>query len=265
MARDRGGGHGVSTYLVVAWLLMCSGCSRAGEGRECTTISRCRPAFNIEWAAGTRADEGAAARLANIARRESHTQLAELDPGTAPVKFTVVSELAGSDAVTFADERRIVLAAAWLSKREEELSPLIAHELAHIAIGTIPGYQGIPLWLQEGVAEMAAGRVRCEVSVDLGALQALGYDVRAALHDSSGPPTAIQYKIYGAFTAYIAAASRESVVRLLADITRRGVEPVLKRETGRGLQVLERDWLTGLPSQQATNECESRNESLRDR
>ena len=222
----------------------------------CPRASVCQPGFNIEWAPGTRPDAAAAERLALVAERATPTVADVLDLGAAAITFTVVSELRDSDAMTLPDERRIVIPRAWIAKSETELSELVGHELAHVAIGRIPEFRRIPLWLREGVAELAAGRTGCGASRELGALHALGYDVRSALHDTSSLPTAIHYKVYGSFAAFTGKASRVSLGTALAEVAKHGADSGLKLVTGRDRVQLEEQWATGLRMHDTERSCD---------
>jgi hypothetical protein len=212
--------------------------------------------FNFEWAPGTRRDTTEARRLILLAERASQaTVIRELDLGSAAITFTIVDELRNSDAITLEEERRIVISNAWVSKPATELSELLSHELAHVAIGRIPKFQRIPVWLREGVAEIAAGRVGCRPSRDLSALHSLGYGIRSALHDTSGPPTAIHYKVYGSFAAFVLKASRTRLRTLLTDISNDSADSGIRRATGRGLDLLERQWVVALATQASDAGC----------
>lgn len=48
---------------------------------------------------------------------------------------------------------------------EEDLQRVVRHELAHIGLGAILGYQGIPIWFHEGFAEWSTGGLTCEGEV----------------------------------------------------------------------------------------------------
>jgi hypothetical protein len=252
------GGHGALMLVSCICVAVVSGCSAENGYRACGANLPCdEPRFTVEWVPEANRDSADEARLSRVAEHASSaTILRQLNVGTEPIKFTIVSELPESDAVTLVEERRIVIGRDWIVKSDPPLEALVTHELTHLAIGQIPGYQRIPLWLQEGVAEMAAGRTGCRMSQELGALHSLGYSVTAALHDSSGAATAIHYKVYGSFSVFIINAAQANITRLLAEIARHGLDVGLKRATGRAVDLLEQQWLAELERRQHESTCE---------
>lgn len=247
--------HGLSN-LVTAIGLMVGACSPAREHTMCGPDSLCPPRVYVQWAPGLNTDSVAERQLAEVAQRASQRIVVDsLGLGIEPVTITIVSELRGSDALTLEDERRILLPIAWLSKPQKELSELVTHELAHVAVARIPGFRRIPFWLREGVAEFSAGRAGCQASRELGGLQALGYDLKRALHDTAEAPSALHYKAYGSFTAFVIERSQVVLPVLLTGIARDRVDSELQRATGLGPGQLEERWSAALQMTDSNSRC----------
>jgi hypothetical protein len=255
MARPARVRHGVSALLAGIWLGVSS-CSQIREAVECGSAT-C-PRLDVEWASATNPDLAAADRLSSLARRASHTPILDtLGLGPEPITLYLVNGLVGSDAMAFGEERRVVIPVGWAAKSERELSELVSHELTHIAIARINGYRRIPAWLREGVAEIASGRIGCQASQDLSSLQALGFDLRGALHDTTGFPTALHYKVYGSFSAFVVGASRSGLSSLLHRIALEGAASGFKSATGMGQDQLEGQWRDKLRNRNSNEHCGS--------
>jgi hypothetical protein len=247
--------HGVSTLATTIGLMVWA-CSPAREQRTCGRGVVCLASVEVQWAPGMKTDSFAERRLGEVTRRASQTIFMDsLDLGVEPITVTIVSELRGSDAMTLEDERRILIPIAWLAQPQKELSELVTHELTHVAVARIPGFRRIPFWFREGLAEFAAGRVGCQTSMELGGLQALGYKLKRALHDTAGPPSALQYKAYGSFTAFVIERSRVGLPALLKGIAKDGADSEFQRATGLGTDQLEERWSAALQMRDSNSSC----------